>query len=99
MSNEKMREDFEEYAKSIDHNVSRDKLGRYVFAYTATMWVGWKKSWIKSREALIVPLPTGVTTRQALDMGYSGDYAAGMDDGIEECEKSLISAGITVKHP
>lgn len=53
--------------------------------------------WQASRAAIVVEPPEGITTRQALDAGYMGDYAAGMDDGIEQTVKAIRAAGIIVK--
>jgi hypothetical protein len=55
------------------------------------------KWWQASRAAIVIELPEGITTRQALDAGYMGDYAAGMDDGIEQAANTIRAAGITVK--
>ncbi|EPV5046715.1 hypothetical protein ACV6RK_000401 [Cronobacter malonaticus] len=54
-------------------------------------------AWQASRAALEIELPNGVTTREALDAGYMGDYAAGMDDGIEGCANAIRAAGLKVK--
>ena len=53
--------------------------------------------WQLSRAAIVIELPEGITTRQALDAGYMSDYAAGMDDGIEQTAKTIRAAGITAK--
>ncbi|WP_038887903.1 hypothetical protein [Cronobacter dublinensis] len=57
------------------------------------MWEAWQAS----RAAVEIELPKGVTTREALDAGYMGDYAAGMDDGIEGCANAIRAAGFKVK--
>ncbi|ELY2519808.1 hypothetical protein C3D80_19790 [Cronobacter sakazakii] len=54
-------------------------------------------AWLASRAAVEIELPNGVTTREALDAGYTCDYAAGMDDGIEGCEDAILAAGLKVK--
>ncbi|EPB9716804.1 hypothetical protein ACRVGM_002013 [Cronobacter sakazakii] len=58
---------------------------------------GWWVWWKKSRAAVEIELPNGFTIREALDAGYTCDYAAGMDDGIEGCAKAIRAAGLKVK--
>lgn len=53
--------------------------------------------WQASRAAVDINLPKGVTTKEALEAGYMGDYAAGMDDGIEGCANAIRAAGLKVK--
>lgn len=60
---------------------------------TEILWLAWQAS----REAVEIELPNGVTTREALDAGYMGDYAAGVDDGIEGCANAIRAAGLKVK--
>ncbi|MBL0876067.1 hypothetical protein HLB02_22065 [Serratia nevei] len=55
------------------------------------------KAWQASRASIVVELPEGITTREALDLGYMGDYAAGVDDGIEESAKAIRSIGLSIK--
>ncbi|ELQ6218488.1 hypothetical protein R2301_003961 [Cronobacter dublinensis] len=55
------------------------------------------KVWKASRAAVEIELPNGVTAREALDAGYTCDYAAGMDDGIESCANACRAAGLKVK--
>lgn len=45
----------------------------------------------------MVELPNWLTTREALDLGYMGDYAAGVDGGIEETAKVIRSIGLSIK--
>lgn len=54
-------------------------------------------SWLARQKSLVVELPKGLTTREALDLGYMGDYAAGVDDGIEEAAKVIRSIGLSIK--
>ncbi|PQX38251.1 hypothetical protein C5973_14050 [Cronobacter sakazakii] len=54
-------------------------------------------AWQASRAAVDIDLPKGVTTKEALEAGYMGDYAAGMDDGIEGCANAIRAAGLKVK--
>ncbi|MDK1059075.1 hypothetical protein QMT18_18350 [Cronobacter sakazakii] len=65
-------------------------------ASRAAMEDEWRM-WQASRAAVEIELPNGVTTREALDAGYTCDYAAGMDDGIEGCEDAILAAGLKVK--
>ena len=58
---------------------------------------GMLDSWLARQKSLVVELPKGLTTREALDLGYMGDYAAGVDDGIEETAKSLRAIGLSIK--
>lgn len=53
-------------------------------------------AWQASRDEEI-ELPDGITTAQAIELGYAGDYAAGRDGGIEDCQKLIIAAGFKVK--
>lgn len=55
------------------------------------------EAWRDSRASIVVELPKGITTREALDLGYMGDYAAGVDDGIEESAKVIRSIGLSIK--
>ncbi|EPT8887134.1 hypothetical protein ACVS9X_001402 [Cronobacter malonaticus] len=71
-----------------------DRIGeRYQYKTVQLMWEAWQAS----RAAVEIELPNGVTTREALDAGYTCDYAAGMDDGIEACEDAILAAGLKVK--
>jgi len=54
-------------------------------------------SWLARQKSLVVELPKGLTTREALDLGYMGDYASGVDDGIEETAKNIRSIGLSIK--
>ena len=58
---------------------------------------GMLDSWLARQKSLVVELPKGLTTREALDLGYMGDYASGVDDGIEETAKALRSIGLSIK--
>ncbi|HIE9152622.1 TPA: hypothetical protein ACXP7I_003254 [Klebsiella variicola subsp. variicola] len=54
-------------------------------------------AWQESRNAIEISRPASITTREALDAGFMGDYAAGRDGGIEDSMKEIISAGLKVK--
>ena len=53
--------------------------------------------WQASRQAIEITPPEPITTREALDAGYYGDYAAGRDDGIEDTLKVVRAAGLKIK--
>jgi hypothetical protein len=59
-------------------------------------YAAWQ-AWQASRASIVVELPNGLTTREALDLGYMGDYAAGVDGGIEETAKVIRSIGLSIK--
>lgn len=52
--------------------------------------------WKASRHAIEVTLPERVSTQEALQEGYQGDYAVGRDDVIDEMIVMLQNSGITV---
>lgn len=55
-------------------------------------------SWLARQKSLVVELPKGLTTREALDLGYMGDYASGVE-GLEydETVDALRSIGLSIK--
>ncbi len=81
------------------HEESRKQFeGAYAKAKHFTDNEDWAwQFWQASRASIVVELPNGLTTREALDLGYMGDYAAGVDDGIEETAKVLRSIGLSIK--
>ncbi|KAB5497779.1 hypothetical protein F8564_10055 [Serratia sp. RJAL6] len=86
---DKLREEFEEWFNKemvLHISASNETVVRL-------MWKAWKAS----RASIVVELPKGITTREALDLGYMGDYAAGVDDGIEESAKVIRSIGLSIK--
>ncbi|WP_250602188.1 hypothetical protein [Serratia marcescens] len=92
---DKLREEFEQWLRSQPHvlNVGVRKSGDYVLKEDQIAWSAWQAS----RASIVVQLPKGITTREALDLGYMGDYAAGVDDGIEESAKVIRSIGLSIK--
>ncbi len=95
---DKSREQFEAAIKQkfgdlIDQRVCKNGDGEYMAWDMQVAWWAWQAS----RAAVEIELPNGVTTREALDAGYTCDYAAGMDDGIEACEDAILAAGLKVK--
>ena len=87
---DKSREQFEEAFEEITGWEAEDYPNE---DYVDTLWSIWQAS----RAAIEIELPNGGTTREAVDAGYRGDYAAGMDDGIEGCAISIRAAGLKVK--
>ena len=73
------------------------RVGQNKESYHQTIINGLWIAWQASRESIVVELPNGITTKEALDLGYMGDYAAGVDDGIEELAKNLRSIGLSIK--
>ncbi|ELY6320442.1 hypothetical protein ACI49Z_003454 [Cronobacter turicensis] len=89
---DKSREQFEEFAQREKLSLAYGDCG-YVYTSTEMAW----RAWQASRAAIVTELPKGVTTKKALDAGYMGDYAAGVDDGIEGCATAIRAAGLKVK--
>ncbi|ENG5919646.1 hypothetical protein ABUV01_000732 [Serratia marcescens] len=91
---DKLREEFEKWWQQEDydkqliniHHVMANRIKKGMFT-----------AWQASRASIVVQLPKGITTREALDLGYMGDYAAGVDDGIEESAKVIRSIGLSIK--
>lgn len=94
---EQMRSDFEAWMKQhkadLEKYIRTGRAGMYKNPVTHKQWMAWQAS----RAAVEIDIPDGVTTREALDAGYAGDYAAGMDDGIDNCEKAILAAGLKIK--
>lgn len=95
---EESRKQFEEeinkqFGDLIDQRICKNSDGDYMAWDMQVAWWAWQAS----RAAIEIELPNGVTTREALDAGYMCDYAAGMDDGIEDCAKSIRAAGLKIK--
>ncbi|EOU9538681.1 hypothetical protein ACOJCD_002474 [Cronobacter dublinensis] len=89
---DKSREQFSEwFSKEYEEVNNSTELSAQVIKMIASA------AWQASRAAVEIELPKGVTTKEALDAGYMGDYAAGMDDGIEGCAISIRAAGLKVK--
>lgn len=53
--------------------------------------------WQASRAAIEIEGQTALTTRDALNAGYSADYATGVEHGIRAMEQAIESAGLKVK--
>ncbi|EQA1703513.1 hypothetical protein ACXYXE_004116 [Cronobacter dublinensis] len=89
---DKSREQFLEwFSKEYEEVNNSTELSAQVIKMIASA------AWQASRAAVDIDLPNGVTTKEALEAGYMGDYAAGMDDGIEGCANAILAAGIKVK--
>ncbi len=56
-------------------------------------WLAWQAS----REAIEIEQLTALTTRDALDAGFTADYATGVEHGIQSMEKAIEQAGLKVK--
>ncbi|MEO9268631.1 hypothetical protein ABI244_05540 [Serratia ureilytica] len=90
---DKLREEFEQWwnNKMAMCFYSQPKSQKETICHAS--WLAWQAS----RASIVVELPKGITTREALDLGYLGDYAAGVDDGIEESAKVICSIGLSIK--
>ncbi|EOI3527691.1 hypothetical protein ACMSYW_000866 [Cronobacter dublinensis] len=89
---DKSREQFLDwFSKEYEEVNNSTELSAQVIKMIA--WAAWQAS----RAAVDIDLPKGVTTKEALEAGYMGDYAAGMDDGIEGCANAIRAAGLKVK--
>lgn len=89
--NEASRKQFEKWFM-IKYNVTADTM-KIMYFKVEIAWEAWQAS----RAGIVVELPKGLTTREALDLGYMGDYASGVDDGIEETAKNIRSVGLSIK--
>ena len=93
----------EQFEKWIGDGVSSDlhrqiMLSRYEngnYSHTATRhkWDAWQAS----RAAIEIEAQTPLTTRDALNVGYSADYATGVEHGIRAMEQAIEQAGLKVK--
>lgn len=81
------RKQFQEWFKSDYHP---DKTGPYIKDILLFAWEA-------SRAAIELKAPESISTREAMEAGYSGDYAAGRDGGLDGWEKQIRAAGIKVK--
>ncbi|HHT5706169.1 TPA: hypothetical protein ACTZGK_004106 [Raoultella planticola] len=94
------REDFERFYSEFSGQTlawvqaKRDGDKGYLSGYgIEAYWQFWKAS----RKAIVVTMPERVTTQEALQEGYQGDYAVGRDDVIDEITSYLLTAGLTLK--
>ena len=91
---DKLREEFEEWFSPREKAMKSQGLGLIsISRLKSRQWEAWQAS----RASIVVELPKGITTREALDLGYMGDYATGLDDGIEESAKVIRSIGLSIK--
>ena len=78
---EKMRQEFEEWARNGNFvDSGRDAIGRYRRQEVDYMWYAWKAS----REALVIEMPE-----------YLADFV--YNDAIEDCRESIHAAGVKTK--
>ncbi|WP_193160276.1 hypothetical protein [Serratia ureilytica] len=91
---DKLREEFEQWWQQEDYDNQLSNIQGVMFNRIKR---GMFAAWQASRASIVVELPNGLTTREALDLGYMGDYASGVDDGIEESAKVLRSIGLSIK--
>lgn len=94
------RKQFEEWVKfHLDDKYSEVPLyknkggANYLDSQVDLAWIAWQAS----REEIELKAPESISTREALDAGYSGDYAAGRDGGMDDWERIIRAAGIKVK--
>lgn len=57
------------------------------------MWDAWQAS----RKAIVITAPPFVTSRAAIERGYTVDYSNGHGDAMDAYELVLKEAGITIK--
>lgn len=95
----KSREDFEEKF-SMPKHVIRCGTGYAVTDYNSptanqymAMWVGWQAA----LESIEVDIPEEMTCREALEQGYTSDYANGFTAAIIQCYAVVRTAGIRIK--
>lgn len=88
---DKSRQQFEAWFSVNQNNhldqLKRDQRGNYFYIVTRTAWEAWQAS----RESLDVELPQ----RKGV---CHNEYESGYFDGIDECEKILISNGVKIKN-
>lgn len=65
-------------------------------ASNAVIRLCWQ-AWQASRAAIEIEAQTPLTTRDALNAGYSADYATGVEHGIRAMEQAIEAAGLKVK--
>lgn len=90
-----IREDFEKwfighYTKTSGWSEKPAILKRNI-KYAA--WLGWQAS----RKAIVITAPPFVTSRAAIEIGYTVDYSNGHGDAMDAYELVLKEAGITIK--
>ena len=85
--------DFDILLEQHNHGTEDDPDIDYYFLVTRNAWHWWQAS----RQAIEITSPEPVTTREDLDAGYMGDYAAGRDDGIEDTLKVVRATGLKIK--
>lgn len=94
---DKMREDFESWSEDRRSELSRWKrgplAGRYKNPVVEKMWDAWQSS----RNAIVITAPPFVTSRAAIERGYTVDYSNGHGDAMDAYELVLKEAGITIK--
>lgn len=93
---DKMREDFEGWVTdsgSHPRASTRGDNGDYLLMSTFRAWEVWQAS----RNAIVITAPPFVTSRAALERGYTVDYSNGHGDAMDSYELVLKEAGITIK--
>lgn len=88
----------EQFEQKIQHDFGEDYLavnddGDYINWVTYDLW----EYWVASRAAIEIDVQTPLTTRDALNAGYSADYATGVEHGIRAMEQAIEQAGLKVK--
>lgn len=88
----------EQFEQKIQHEYGEDYLavnddGDYINWITSDLW----EYWVASRAAIEIEAQAPLTTRDALNAGYSADYATGVERGIREMEQAIEQAGLKVK--
>ena len=101
-SEEKMREEFEEFVKGTTvHDAfwcfERSDSGDYVEYVVHHHWQTWEKAWKASRESLVIELPNPISEFNKSDNGFVNPEAQGYDDAIEDCRESIHAAGVKTK--
>ncbi|CFR14813.1 hypothetical protein [Yersinia frederiksenii] len=56
-----------------------------------------QKAYQSGRESIEVDIPEEMTCREALEQGYTSDYANGFTAAIIQCYATLRTAGIRIK--
>lgn len=89
------REQFEAWYKSkyLFQGYEFDRLESGSYQWIESMWQAWQAS----RSAIEIEAQTPLTTRDALNAGYSADYATGVEHGIRAMEQAIEQAGLKVK--
>jgi hypothetical protein len=97
MSDEKMRDEFEEWAGGIEFGLKaghfvKDGSGEYVNYPTQCYWMVWQAA----RAAMVVELPVKVTQANGFASPEDDEY---YNLAIDHCSRQIAAAGITVKQP